>query len=77
MPFIRIGWWHPDISHDDIGACLLNRRPQCVQIAAGCYQVELVHRLKKLSHSFPDEEAVVGEHNPDGHGARIGLAPPL
>ena len=59
--------WHADVRDHHVGARALDGFEQGVQVPARGDDLDVLVRGEELLDAFPDDEAVLGQGNPDGH----------
>ena len=72
-PLVAVAGRHPDVGDDHVRTLRLYRGEQGVEVAANGRDLELGICFEQPSDALAHEEMIIGDHQPERHGARIRL----
>ena len=70
-PLIRVAGRHADVGDDHVRTLRLHRGEQGVEVAADRRDLDVGIGLEQPLHALAHEQMIIGDHEPDRHGARI------
>jgi len=72
-PLVRVPRGHADVGDDHVRMLRLHGGEQGVEVAADGSDLEVGIGLEQTRDALAHEEMILGDHQPDWHGARIRL----